>query len=217
MFVIASSLFSVNLINTFRYKPEQIKLTNDDCYCNTKGKGWNTIIEGSIAGIASAFLWGLPTNAVCRLFEDNDAAEIKVSRHAVADAVASIGGITILLTTGGARSAAASSAAAFNENFHHTEVAVILFIITILTGIIGYNWNTIMEVYSAIHNKTPHLISKITVIGTVIALMVMSHGLFIITALICLMINKWTKVAEAPRELSLSSIGVLPILSLFMQ
>ncbi|MGJ5628088.1 hypothetical protein [Nostoc sp. CALU 1950] len=211
MFVIASSLFSANLINTFRYKPEKIQLSNE--IYHTKGT-WNNIIEGSIAGIASAFLWGLPTNAVCRLFEDNDATELKVARHAVADAVASIGGITILLTTGGAKSAAASSAAAFNESFHHTEVVVILFIIVILTGVIAHNWDTIMTVYSAIHNKIPHLLSRIIVIFTVAALVIMSNGLFPVTCLICFMINKLTKVAETPRELSLSSLVFVPIIGL---
>ncbi|MEH1966770.1 hypothetical protein [Nostoc sp.] len=211
MFVIASSLFSANLINSFRYKPEEIKLTNK--HYNTKGT-WNQIVEGSIAGIASAFLWGLPTNAVCRLFEDDEATELKVARHGVADAVASIGGIAILLTTGGARSAAASSAATFNETFHYSEVVVILLVIIVLTGVIAHNWKSIMEIYATIHNKTPHVITKITVVLTIIALVVMSNGIFLLTALICLMINKWVKVAEAPRELSLSSLGVLPILGL---
>ncbi|MEH2280968.1 MAG: hypothetical protein V7K90_06430 [Nostoc sp.] len=211
MFVIACSLFSANLINSFRYKPEEIKLTNEKY--STKST-WNQIVEGSIAGIASAFLWGLPTNAVCRLFEDEESTELKVGRHAVADGVASIGGIAILLTTGGARSAAASSAASFNEHFHYSEVVVILFIVVVLTGVIAHNWESIMQMYTAIHNKTPHLVTKLTVVLTVIALIIMSNGLFLVTSLICLMINKWTKIAEAPRELSLSTLGILPIIGL---
>lgn len=211
VFVIASSFFSVNLINNFRYKSEEIKLT-DKHYSTTCT--WNQIVEGSIAGIASAFLWGLPTSAVCRLFEDNEATELKVARHAVADAVASIGGLSVLMAVGRARSVASSNLVVFKANFHHAEVVFILFIIVILTSIIGYNWSDIMNIYAAIHNRTPHILTKITVILTVAGLVVISTGLFPVTCLVCLMINKLTRIAEAPRELSLSSLVFVPIIGL---
>jgi hypothetical protein len=53
IFVLASSLFSVNLINEFRYKPEKIENAE---YHDPK----EFRLEGIWAGLVSGFLWGLP-------------------------------------------------------------------------------------------------------------------------------------------------------------
>jgi hypothetical protein len=212
MFVIVSSLFSANLINQFRYKPELIKVESK--YTETKC-GWDEMTSGAISGLLSAFLWGLPTNVVCRVFEkENESAALKIARGAVADAVASIGGLSVLMAVGRARSVASSNLVVFKANFHYTEVAFILFIIVILNSIIASNWEPIMKIYAAIHNRTPHLVTRITVILTVAILIVISNGLFPVTSLICLMINKLTRIAEAPRELSLSSLLFIPIIGI---
>ena len=71
-----------------------------------------------------------------------------------------------------------------------------------------------MITYAAIHNNTPHLIKQVSVVGTVTSLVIVSNGMFLLTSLSALMLRKMTKLAEAPRELSLSPIGILPLVSI---
>lgn len=206
--VLASSLFSVNLINEFRYKPERIE--NAEYHDPKEFK-----LGGIWAGLVSGFLWGLPTNAVCRLLqEENESPSATVSRHAVADAVASATGLAILLTLGGSRTAAATSIANFKEVFGNAECFWLLTTLAVFNFILLIWWQDIVKVYVSIHNKTPHFAIRLTILSTVISLTMLSHGWFFITALIALMLRKITSIAEAPRELSLSPIGILPLANL---
>ena len=209
MFVLASSLFSANFINEIRFKPEKIKLTELDF--SKVGYEANGIIAGAISGM----LWGLPTSVVCKILEtDLDTPERKVSRSAVADATASCIGLTLLMGFSGSRSAANQAAASFKEVFHSQEIAFVFVIIIILTQIIYSLWQPIMSVYAAIHNSTPHFVKQLSVVGTVTTLVVFSNGMFLLTSLSALMLSKITKIAEAPRELSLCPIGILPLVSI---
>jgi hypothetical protein len=209
MFVLASSLFSANFINEMRFKSEKINLVETD-FSNV---GYE--INGMIAGAISGFLWGLPTSAVCKLIENgNDTPEKKVSRVAVADATSSCIGLALLMALGGSKSAAWVAAASFKETFHGSEIAFVFFIIIILTQTIFSLWEPIMKVYAAIHNHTPHFIKQISVVGTVVSLVIFSNGMFLVTSLSALMLNKMTRIAEAPKELGLSPIGILPLVSI---
>lgn len=209
MFILASSLFSANFINEIRFKPEKIKLTE----LNFSTVGYE--IDGIIAGSISGMLWGLPTSVVCKIQEtDNDTPATKVSRSAVADATASCIGLTLLMGFSGSRSAANQAAASFKEIFHSQEIAFVFVIIIILTQVVYSLWQPIMYTYAAIHNSTPHFIKQISVIGTVTSLIVFSNGMFLLTSLSALMLSKITRIAEAPRELSLSPIGILPLVSI---
>jgi len=206
--VLASSLFSVNLINEFRYKPERIENAE---YHDPK----EFRLEGIWAGLISGFLWGLPTNAVCRLLqEENESSSATVSRHAVADAVCSATGLAILLTLGGSRTAAATSVADFKEVFGNAECFWLLTTLSAFNFILLIWWQDIVKVYVSIHNNTPHFGIRLTILSTVVSLTVLSHGWFFVTALIALMLRKITSIAEAPRELSLSPIGILPLANL---
>jgi hypothetical protein len=206
--VLASSLFSVNLINEFRYKPERIE--NAEYHDPKEFK-----LEGIWAGLISGFLWGLPTNAVCRLLqEENESSSATVSRHAVADAVCSATGLAILLTLGGSRTAAATSVADFKEVFGNAECFWLLTTLSAFNFILLIWWQDIVKVYVSIHNNTPHFGIRLTILSTVVSLTVLSHGWFFVTALIALMLRKITSIAEAPRELSLSPIGILPLANL---
>lgn len=209
MFVLASSLFSANFINEIRFKPEKIKLTELDF--SKVGYEANGIIAGAISGM----LWGLPTSVVCKILEtDLDTPEKKVSRSAVADATASCIGLTLLMGFSGSRSAANQAAASFKEVFHSQEIAFVFVIIIILTQIIYSLWQPIMSVYATIHNSTPHFVKQLSVVGTVTSLVLFSNGMFLLTSLSALMLSKITKIAEAPRELSLCPIGILPLVSI---
>ena len=209
MFVLASSLFSANFINEIRFKPEKIKLTELDF--SKVGYEANGIIAGAISGM----LWGLPTSVVCKILEtDLDTPERKVSRSAVADATASCIGLTLLMGFSGSRSAANQAAASFKEVFHSQEIAFVFVIIIILTQIIYSLWQPIMSMYAAIHNSTPHFVKQLSVMGTITTLVIFSNGMFLLTSLSALMLSKITKIAEAPRELSLSPIGILPLVSI---
>lgn len=206
--VLASSLFSVNLINEFRYKPERIE--NADYHDPKEFR-----LEGIWAGLLSGFLWGLPTNAVCRLLqEENESASCTVSRHAVADAVASATGLAILLTLGGSRTASASSIAEFKEVFGNAECFWLLTTLSAFNFILLLWWQDIVKLYVSIHNKTPHFAIRLTILLTIVSLTILSNGWFFVTALIALMLRKITSIAEAPRELSLSPISILPLANL---
>lgn len=209
MFVLASSLFSANFINEIRFKPEKIKLTELDF--SKVGYEANGIIAGAISGM----LWGLPTSVVCKILETGvDTPAKKVSRSAVADATASCIGLTLLMGFSGSRSASNQAAASFKEVFHSQEIAFVFVIIIILTQIIYSFWQPIMSTYAAIHNNTPHLIKQVSVVGTVTSLVIFSNGMFLLTSLSALMLNKMTKLAEAPKELSLCPIGILPLVNI---
>lgn len=213
MFILASSLFSANFINEIRFKPEKINLVKLDF--SKVGHDGIPIIPGIIAGAISGMLWGLPTSVVCKILEtDLDTPERKVSRSAVADATASCIGLTLLMGFSGSRSAANQAAASFKEVFHSQEIAFVFVIIIILTQIIYSLWQPIMSVYAAIHNSTPHFVKQLSVVGTVTSLIVFSNGMFLLTSLSALMLSKITRIAEAPRELSLSPIGILPLVSI---
>jgi hypothetical protein len=211
MFVLASSLFSANFINEIRFKPEKIKLTELNF---SVGKAM-PFIPGIIAGTISGMLWGLPTSVVCKIQETElDTPTTKVSRNAVADATASCIGLTLLMGFSGSRSAANQAASSFKEVFHSQEIAFVFVIIIILTQVVYSLWQPIMTTYAAIHNSTPHFIKKVSVVCTVVSLVMFSNGMFLLTSLSALMLNKITKIAEAPRELSLSPIGILPLVSI---
>ena len=212
MFVLASSLFSANFINEIRFKPEKIKLTKLDFSANSEAMPF---IPGIIAGAISGMLWGLPTSVVCKIQEtDTDTPSIKVSRTAIADATASCIGLTLLMGFSGSRSAANQAAASFKEVFHSQEIAFVFVIIIILTQVVYSLWQPIMSVYGNIHNNTPHFIKQLGIVGTVTSLVIFSNGMFLLTSLSALMLSKITKIAEAPRELSLSPIGILPLFSI---
>ena len=209
MFILASSLFSANFINEIRFKPEKIKLTELDF--SKVGYEANGIIAGAISGM----LWGLPTSVVCKILEtDLDTPERKVSRNAVAEACASCIGLTLLMGFSGSRSAANQAAASFKEVFHSQEIAFVFVIIIILTQIIYSLWQPIMSMYATLHNSTPHLVKQLSVVGTITTLVIFSNGMFLLTSLSALMLSKITKIAEAPRELSLCPIGILPLVSI---
>ena len=209
MFVLASSLFSANFINEIRFKPEKIKLTKLDFSANSEAMPF---IPGIIAGAISGMLWGLPTSVVCKIQEtDTDTPSIKVSRTAIADATASCIGLTLLMGFSGSRSAANQAAASFKEVFHSQEIAFVFVIIIILTQVVYSLWQPIMSVYGNIHNNTHHFIKQLSVVGTVVSLVIFSNGMFLLTSLSALMLSKMTKIAEAPRELSLSPMGILPL------
>jgi hypothetical protein len=211
MFVLASSLFSANFINEIRFKPEKIKLTE----LNFSVGEAMPFIPGIIAGTISGMLWGLPTSVVCKIQETElDTPTTKVSRNAVADATASCIGLTLLMGFSGSRSAANQAASSFKEVFHSQEIAFVFVIIIILTQVVYSLWQPIMTTYAAIHNSTPHFIKKVSVVCTVVSLVMFSNGMFLLTSLSALMLNKITKIAEAPRELSLSPIGILPLVSI---
>lgn len=212
MFVLASSLFSANFINEIRFKSEKIKLTKLDF---SKSSEIIPFIPGVIAGTISGMLWGLPTSVVCKIQEtDTDTPVTKINKSAVADATASCIGLTLLMGFSGSRSAANQAASSFKEVFHSQEIAFVFVIIIILTQIIYSLWQPIISTYAAIHNNTPHFIKQLSVVGTVISLIVFSNGMFLLTSLSALMLSKMTKLAEAPRELSLSPIGILPLVSI---
>ena len=209
MFVLASSLFSANFINEIRFKPEKIKLTELDF--SKVGYEANGIIAGAISGM----LWGLPTSVVCKILETGlDTPATKVSKSAVAEATASCIGLTLLMGFSGSRSAANQAAASFKEVFHSQEIAFVFVIIIMITQVIYSLWQPIMVTYAAIHNHTPHFIKQVSVLGTVTSLVVFSNGMFLLTSLSALMLSKITKIAEAPKELSLSPIGILPLVSI---
>lgn len=212
MFVLASSLFSANFINEIRFKSEKIKLTELDF---SKSSEVIPFIPGVIAGAISGMLWGLPTSVVCKIQEtDTDTPATKVSRSAVADATASCIGLTLLMGFSGSRSAANQAASSFKEVFHSQEIAFVFIIIIILTQIIYSLWQPIMSTYATIHNNTPHFIKQLSVMCTVTSLVVFSNGMFLLTSLSALMLSKITRIAEAPKELSLSPIGILPLVSI---
>lgn len=209
MLVLASSLFSANFINEIRYKSEKINLVEVD-FAKTKYE-----INGMIAGAISGFLWGLPTSVVCKMLEtEKDTPEHKISRNAVADAFSSCIGLALLMAFGGSKSAANQAAASLKENFHSSEIAFVMFITVVIIQIIYLLWKPLMSIYAAVHNSTPHFIKQLSVIGTVTSLVVFSNGMFLVTSLIALMLNKINKIAEAPRELSLSPIGILPLINI---
>lgn len=209
MLVLASSLFSANFINEIRYKSEKISLVEIDF---TK-VGYQ--INGMIAGAISGFLWGLPTSVVCKMLEtETDTPESKVSRVAVADAFSSCIGLALLMAFGGSRSAANQAASSFKENFHSSEIAFVMFITVVIIQIIYCLWKPLMSIYVTIHNNTPHFIRQLSIVGTVTSLVIFSNGMFLVTSLIALMLNKINKIAEAPRELSLSPIGILPLVNI---
>jgi hypothetical protein len=212
MFVLASSLFSSNFINEIRFKSEKIKLTELDF---SRSSGVIPFIPGIIAGSISGMLWGLPTSVVCKIQETGlDTPATKVSRSAVADATASCIGLTLLMGLGRGRGAANQAAASFKEVFHSQEIAFVFVIIIILTQVIYSLWQPIMSTYTAIHNNTPHFIKQLGIVGTVTSLVVFSNGMFLLTSLSALMLSKMTRLAEAPRELSLSPMGILPLVSI---
>jgi hypothetical protein len=55
---------------------------------------------------------------------------------------------------------------------------------------------------------------RLTILSTVVSLTVLSSGWFFVTSLISLMLRKIINIAEAPRELSLSPLGILPLANL---
>ena len=211
-FVLASSLFSANFINEIRFKSEKINLVELDF---SKSSGAIPFIPGIIAGAISGMLWGLPTSVVCKIQETGrDTPATKVSRSAVADATASCIGLTLLMGLGRGRGAANQAAASFKEFFHSQEIAFVFLIIIILTQVIYSLWEPIMSMYGNIHNNTPHFIKQLGIVGTVTSLVIFSNGMFLLTSLSALMLSKMTRLAEAPRELSLSPMGILPLVSI---
>jgi hypothetical protein len=210
IFVLASSLFSVNLINEFRYKPEKIENAE---YVNPK----EFKFSGLWAGLVSGFLWGLPTNAVCRLLqEENESPSATVSRHAIADAVASATGLGLLLTLGRSSNAVAFSIPSIKEVFSSAECFWLLTTLGVFNIILIYWWGDITNIYVSIHNKTPHFVLRLIILLTVGSLTMLFNGWFFVIALIGLILNKILKIAEAPRELAWSPIGILALVKLFI-
>ena len=209
MFIIVSGIFSANLINQARYQPEKIVLTN------TSNPG-ALRLEGIASGFLSGFLWGLPTNAVCSLLKDEkgECPLDTVSRSAIADATVSVIGLALLMSLNSAKSAAASSAQSLQIEFHPNEISGVLIVSAITTAIIYQLWNPIMHIYTGIHNNTPLIVNRVNVIATVGILVIMSNGWFLVISLMALMLNKLIKIAEAPKELSLICLAILPIISI---
>ena len=209
MFILVSALYSSNLINNVRYKQEKIVLNNIKAPSDLQ-------LEGMFAGFISGLLWGLPTSAFCSAMKSvkKERANTTVNRKAVADGATSVVGITLLMASGSAKTAAASSAATFNIQFHYTEIIILLIVQLGLSLLIYWNWRSLMQVYAWINNHTPHFFHILTVIITVISLTIMSNGYFWLIALTALMLNKLIKQAEAPKELSLVCISILPVLAI---
>lgn len=206
--LITSSLFSVNFINDFIYKPEIINNTSFHSPSEFK-------LSGFWAGLISAFFWGLPTNPLCRLFQEKEESPSSiVSRHAIADAVSSSTGLAIFLTLGGSRTAAASTLSSFNEVFSNSEIFWLLTTLATFNCLLLFWWQELVSIYVFIHNHTPHFLIRLSIVSTILTLTVFSQGWFIITLIMSLLLRNIITVSKAPNELSLSPLGILPLVNL---
>ncbi len=211
MFILTSCLFSSSLIKSGLENQPKIK----DPHITSFHTGVE-IASGFFAGALSSVLWGLPTSVVCKAIEEEeDKPHTIISRKAFADGVSSTLGLTILLAIKGSRSAAAQSISSLNIEFNDVE-SIGIILTSFSLSLVGYlMFNNIMELYIAIYNLTPTFFNKGLVVVTFCMLMWLSNGWCIPLILASLLLNKLIKLAEAPKELNLGAISVLPIIALF--
>ncbi|BAY22156.1 hypothetical protein NIES2100_19190 [Calothrix sp. NIES-2100] len=210
MFILVSSLFIGNSLQSlFHYKKIELNSTEPTEYII---QSW----DGILAGLLSSMLWGLPTNAMCRLMDEGeDKPEIVAARGAIADGIASSIGLAILLCTGGARSAAASQAALLNLDFGRWESVGILGASCVLSLLVYLMFDNLIKIFIVIHNSLPYVVNILIVLLTISILTLLSNGWFIIIAITSLLTNKLIRLAGAPKESNLIAIAILPIMNLF--
>lgn len=208
MFVLVSAMFVGGSLKNL--KKTKIKVSKTE----TKEVTQNP--RGILAGMLSAFLWGLPVSAVCKgLKEEKDSIQSEVAMNSVANGISSAVGLTILMVTGGARSAAATSAATLDIQFNMLETIGILGISALLSVVAYLLFEDIMKIYILIYNCVPSVLNIVIVIGSISYLTYVSSGWFIVLGITSLLIQKLIRLAEAPKELSLIAISILPLISIF--
>ncbi|MEH2044092.1 hypothetical protein [Nostoc sp.] len=213
MFVLTSCMFSSNLLKTFTEKTSTIK--------NPKISSFHDGVEiagGLFAGCLSSILWGLPTSVVCKSIEEKyDKPHTIVSRKSFADGVSGVLGLTIFFTIQGSKSPLASNISNFNSQIQFNDIENIGIIgISFSLSLIGYLiFNNIMNIYITIYNKIPAIASKGVLMLTGVALIYMSNGWCIPLLIASLLLSKLIRLAEAPKELNLGALSILPMMALF--
>ncbi|MEH1863258.1 MAG: hypothetical protein V7L21_35820 [Nostoc sp.] len=211
MFVLTSCLFSSSLIQSGIKNQLKIK----DPYITNFHSGVE-IASGFFSGALSSILWGLPTSVVCKAIEEEeDKTHTIISRKAFGDGVSSVLGLTILLAIKGSRSAVAQNISSLKLEFNDLE-SIGIILTSFSLSLIGYLiFNNIMELYIKVYNLTPNFFNKGLIIVTFIILMWLSNGWCIPLIGASLLLNKLIKLAEAPKELNLGAISILPMIALF--
>ncbi|MCC5668853.1 hypothetical protein LC653_34620 [Nostoc sp. CHAB 5784] len=204
-------MFSSNLLKTFTEKEVYIKKPQINTFHNGV-----EIAQGFFAGCLSSIMWGLPTSVVCKAIEeDYDKPHTIISRKAFADGVRGVLGLTIFLTIQGSKSALASNLTSLNVKFNDVENIGIIGVSFSLSLIAYLIFNSIMDIYIAVYNVMPSLFNKGILIITFITLIYMSDGWCIPLLFASLLLNKIIKLADAPKELNLGAISILPMMALF--
>ncbi|MEH2060275.1 MAG: hypothetical protein V7K97_29905 [Nostoc sp.] len=211
MFVLTSCLFSSSILKLSIEKQSRIKNPNITSFHTGV-----EIASGFFAGTLSAVLWGLPTSVVCKAIEeDEDKPYTIVSRKAFADSISSALGLTILLAIKGSRSAVAQNISNAHIDFNDLE-SVGIILTSFSLSLIGYlMFNKLMELYVAAYNITPNSFNKVIVGFTIITLLYLSNGWCIPLIGASLLLNKLIKLANAPKEINLGAISILPLIALF--
>lgn len=211
MFVLTSCMFSSSLLKSFTEKEVKIKPSSIPSYHNGV-----EIAQGFFAGCLSSIMWGLPTSVVCKAIEeDYDKPHTIISRKAFADGVRGVLGLTIFLTIQGSKNALASNLTSLNVKFNDVENIGIIGVSFSLSLIAYLIFNSIMDIYIALYNIMPYLFNKGILIITFITLIYMSNGWCLPMFVASLLVNKLVRLAEAPKELNLGAISILPMMALF--
>ncbi|PHM11698.1 hypothetical protein CK516_00970 [Nostoc sp. 'Peltigera malacea cyanobiont' DB3992] len=211
MFVLASCMFSSTLFKSVLEKQGKIK----DPHITSFHEGIE-IASGFFAGALSSILWGLPTSVVCKAMqEDHDKPHTIISRKAFADSVSSSLGLTIFLVISRSKSALTSNLSSLHLKFNDVEnVGIIL--VSLSLSLVGYLiFNNIMDLYIKVSNVIPGMINKLIPLLTIGTLVYMSNGWCIPLIGASLLLNKVIRLAEAPKELNLGALSILPMMALF--
>ncbi|MEH1960915.1 MAG: hypothetical protein V7L05_13730 [Nostoc sp.] len=211
MFVLTSCMFSSTLFKTLTEKQDKLK----DPYITSFHEGVE-IVSGFFAGALCSILWGLPTSVVCKAVEeDYDKPHTIISRKAFADGVTSSLGLTIFLVLQGNKNALASNLGSLHIQFNDVENVGII-ATSLSLSFVGYlMFNNIMDLHIKIYNIMPNVINKFILALIFITLIYLSNGWCIPLLGTSLLLNKLIRLAEAPKELNLGALAILPMMTLF--
>lgn len=213
IFTLLSCLFADRLLKSIKENTKKITLSTPTIINYHTGI---EILSGFFNGALAAFLWGLPTSVLSAVTkEDNDKPHKTVGKKSFAKSVRSALGLTLILTITSSKGMLGHSISGFHTSFNQVEAIGILGV-SFSLSLIGYLlFDRILPVYISIYNFIPNnLINKTITIGTIITIFIMSHGWCIPMGLAGLMLTKLNKAADAPRELSLSALAIIPIINL---
>lgn len=211
MFVLTSCMFSTYTLRGLVEANSKIRIKSINQYHNGV-----EIAQGFFAGALSSVLWGLPTSVICKsMEEDFDKPHNLISRKAFADGVNAVLGLTIFLTVGGYKIALASNLSRLNLQFNSTE-SVGIVIISLALSLLGYIlFNPMLAMYLSIQNWMPGIINKGIIVLTLATILILSKFWAIALIPTCLMLQNLIRLANAPKEVALGALSILPLLALF--